>query len=660
MSERYSRVFSLPELLHEADAPVIIVAGALLRDNKDGSILAQLKIRNIGHKAIRAVTVVIITKDSADRPLNDVVSYDYLDLNIQRDQEFGSQNAVHLNESAARAFDVMVREIVFLDKTVWSSKKTIWKPLPKTTTLNDYLGDPQLVRQYKIRYGEQATVKPEKTDSIWQCTCGAWNLRSEATCHSCNLSLENLLSCDLIELAGERNARLEKERLERKELERRQREEQERKEAEEKAAREERERKAEERRIAAEQAAKKRKRTIAIVMPIVGVCIAFMVLLITVIIPKLKFNKALSLLNSGDYNAAYALLEEMGKNDVIDSNKYDRAMALIDSEDYTAAYALLNQIGNRDAIASSKYDRAMALIDSEDYEAAYALLKEIGKSDVISSSKHERAVTLMESGDYESAYALLEEIGENDMIASNKYDRAMESIESSDYETAYMLLDGLNYKDSANKVKSIKLQYEKSLLSKAQVGSYVYFGAYEQDNNTSNGKEDIEWLILEKKDDKALVISRYALDCQQYNASYTNITWEACSLRKWLNETFLWYAFSSEERNSIINSTITADKNPSFGTSPGNDTMDQVFLLSITELSKYFKSQTIQCQGTAYCYAQGAYKAGNGNCVWWLRTPGTDSKHVAFVNYDGSGSSGGSVNAETAAVRPAIWIDFGS
>lgn len=90
MSERYSRVFSLPELLHEPDAPVIIVAGALLRDNKDGSVLAQLKMRNIGPKAIRAVTVEIITKDSADRPLNDVVSYDYLDLNIQRDQDFGS------------------------------------------------------------------------------------------------------------------------------------------------------------------------------------------------------------------------------------------------------------------------------------------------------------------------------------------------------------------------------------------------------------------------------------------------------------------------------------------------------------------------------------------------------------------------------------------
>ncbi|MDO4177430.1 MAG: hypothetical protein Q4D99_08190, partial [Bacillota bacterium] len=152
--------------------------------------------------------------------------------------------------------------------------------------------------------------------------------------------------------------------------------------AKEEAERLEHERQTEEKRIAAEKAAKKRKRTIAIGAPIIVACIAFVVLLTTVIIPKQKLNKAMGLLDSGDYEAAYALLEE---------------------------------IGNNDAIASSKYDRAIPLIDNGDYEAAY------------------------------------------------------------------ILLDGLDYKDSADRLDSIKPVYQKILLARAEVGSYVFFGSYEQD-----------------------------------------------------------------------------------------------------------------------------------------------------------------------------------
>ena len=154
-------------------------------------------------------------------------------------------------------------------------------------------------------------------------------------------------------------------------------------------------------------------------------------------------------------------------------------------------------------------------------------------------------------------------------------------------------------------------------MKSAKVGDYVFFGSYEQDNNTSNGKEDVEWLVLAKEGDNALVISRYALDCQPFNTSYTDVTWETCSLRKWLNETFISTAFSSDKQKMIKSTTVTADKNPSYSTSPGNDTNDKVFLLSITEAKKHFSSDSArQCQGTAYCYAQGAYKANNGNLRW--------------------------------------------
>ncbi len=187
------------------------------------------------------------------------------------------------------------------------------------------------------------------------------------------------------------------------------------------------------------------------------------------------------------------------------------------------------------------------------------------------------------------------------IIPQQKLNKAMRLIDSGDYKAAYLLLDGIDYRNSNELQESIKLEYEKVLLSEAEVGSYIVFGAYEQDNNTSNGDEDIEWIVLAREDDRVLVISRYALDCQRYNASYDSVTWETCTLRKWLNGTFMEAAFSESERAMIPSVTVSADINPNYSTNPGNSTTDQVFLLSITEADKYFSSDSAcRCQGTPY------------------------------------------------------------
>lgn len=321
------------------------------------------------------------------------------------------------------------------------------------------------------------------------------------------------------------------------------------------------ERKKEEHRVAAEAAKKKAKKIAIIAAPIVCVCIVFVIVLATVIIPKQKCNKALDMIESGDYEAGYAILEELGENEAIQSNKYDRAIKLIDS---------------------------------------------------------------------------------------------------GDYQTAYTLLQNLSYKDSVEKLQSIK----PLLLAKANPGDTVLFGEYEQDNNTSNGKEDIAWLVLEVKDGKALVVSKYALDCKQYNTSNTDVTWETCTLRKWLNNDFINAAFSSYEKAMIPTVTVSADENPDYSTNPGNATQDQVFLLSITEANKYFGSDSArQCKPTDYAFANGAYvNSVNGNCWWWLRSPGVTqySAHsAAYVHSSGDVYEFGSdVDIGTSAVRPAMWISI--
>lgn len=198
------------------------------------------------------------------------------------------------------------------------------------------------------------------------------------------------------------------------------------------------------------------------------------------------------------------------------------------------------------------------------------------------------------------------------------------------------------------------------------VGDTFELGSYEQDN-ISNGKEKIEWIVLVKENGKALVISKYALDCQPYNTSCIDVTWKNCTLRRWLNNDFINSAFSADEKSMILVTTVSADKNPQYSTNPGAATRDQVFLLSVTEVDKYFSSAGVgQCGPTDYAVANGAWKGDKGGYWVWLRSPGIDPDFAASVSYDAYNSSdvlpfciGKPVDTDSGSVRPAMWIELG-
>ena len=215
-------------------------------------------------------------------------------------------------------------------------------------------------------------------------------------------------------------------------------------------------------------------------------------------------------------------------------------------------------------------------------------------------------------------------------------------------------------------VKQQKISEKTEFLKSVEVGDTVTFGTYEQDDNISNGKEDIEWLVLAKEENKIFVISDKALDCKLYDTSYTSVTWETCSLRAWLNNDFFNTAFDAAEKKMIMNTKVSADKNPEYDTDPGNETTDKLFLLSISEVTEYFDDdESRKCVPTAYAKARGAYTSnrnktvsGEETCWWWLRSPGDIQSTVAFINYDGSVYKFGSSAYRNYddAVRPAMWI----
>ncbi len=192
------------------------------------------------------------------------------------------------------------------------------------------------------------------------------------------------------------------------------------------------------------------------------------------------------------------------------------------------------------------------------------------------------------------------------------------------------------------------------------VGDIVIFGTYEQDNKTGNGAEDIEWIVLAEEDGKQLLISRYGLDCVQYNEQYESVTWETSTVREWLNGQFYNTAFTDEQKAQIIESTVTADANPNETTDAGNDTTDNVFLLSIDEVNEYMADVEIsKCVPTKYAKEQGVYGDSSGDtCWWWVRTPGSNVYRAAVVGNNGYPDASGTTETYAGnAIRPAIWVE---
>ncbi|MCR5685260.1 MAG: fibronectin type III domain-containing protein [Lachnospiraceae bacterium] len=212
--------------------------------------------------------------------------------------------------------------------------------------------------------------------------------------------------------------------------------------------------------------------------------------------------------------------------------------------------------------------------------------------------------------------------------------------------------------------------------SKVKKGDVITFGAFEQDGDFSNGKEPVEWIVLDKNKKQMLVMSRNALDCIPYDMPSENTseyyrarTWEICSLRKWLNSEFYNAAFNKAEQKLIKTTTVENFDNVISKVSGGDDTKDKVFLLSQLEMinSDYgfaeeydTHDEARRCVPTAYAISQGAYSTigyqeTERHCWWWLRSPGSIETKAMIVGIPGNLDDEGVASA-MIAVRPAMWI----
>lgn len=205
------------------------------------------------------------------------------------------------------------------------------------------------------------------------------------------------------------------------------------------------------------------------------------------------------------------------------------------------------------------------------------------------------------------------------------------------------------------------------------VGDDFSFGSY--------GGSHTVWRVLEIRDSKALIITKYAIDIRDYNEGGDSTTWADCSLREWLNDSYLSTSFSEQERAAIMK-TMLED----------TGTEDYVFLLSPAEAEEYFPSSDSRFVSLLMTTeAEEAYAKRVGNdenyefghdealkfiqdldeydeqpMMWLLRSSGNkrDTTFMATPYPDGIYQIADSAPvygfppfAPSFGIRPAIWVD---
>ncbi|NCE97590.1 DUF6273 domain-containing protein [Emergencia sp. 1XD21-10] len=286
---------------------------------------------------------------------------------------------------------------------------------------------------------------------------------------------------------------------------------------------------------------------------------------------------------------------------------------------------------------------------------------------IIPNVQYSSAKNLLEEGKYQEAIKKFTKMGNykesRNMITECKYREAVTMMQKGQLQEGVQRLAALGgYKDAKAQIeKCFSGEYGKNA-DNFKIGDSYFFGSYEQDNQTQNGKENIEWIVLDKKESGLLLISKYTLDAKPYYDEWKDITWKSSDLRSWLNEEFLKNSFSETQLSCIEETRLQNNKNSRYGTDGGKNTIDKIFLLSIDEAEKYFKTdEEWICRPTDYAIKQGVYNISDDACRWWLRSPGSSSDSAAIVNIDGViNYSGSYVSNNSRGVRPALWINLAS
>lgn len=359
------------------------------------------------------------------------------------------------------------------------------------------------------------------------------------------------------------------------------------------------------------------------------------------------------------------------------SSDYKAADELYAAGDFAAAAEGFAALGDykdsaeraQESGSAASYEQANALYAEGKLDEAIALFEELGgykdsgellekvrgdKIEAENSAAYEAAVALLESGEYGQAIEALKALGDYrdaaeqaETAVETAYEAAKELLGEGKAEEAEAVFASLG--ELLDPVRAATLR-QWGAMRDLSVGKTVKLGLYEQDNDSENGPEEIEWTVVTVEDGKAMLVSRYILDMQPYHPLQTPVTWADCGLRQWLNGEFLESAFPEELRGRLLTTKVLNYKAAETENQVVSE--DLVYILHPTEASLLLGTPEGRvCSPTAYCSAQADSQEVN----WRMRASGEASSYAFTVKPEGTYSCW--LSDRLSGVRPVIWVD---
>jgi len=259
---------------------------------------------------------------------------------------------------------------------------------------------------------------------------------------------------------------------------------------------------------------------------------------------------------------------------------------------------------------------------------------------VIPNNQYKEAVSLRAAGNLDEAYAIFEELGSfrdsEEQLDDINYTKAAAFLESGDMKNAYLYLLKLkDYENTGVILAQLEADYPHLKILSSSPGDIVTLGEYEQDNDTGNGKEPIEWIVLCNDNGDVYLLSQCVLDVQQFNTANR----KECTLDDWLKTTFSEEAFSSV----------------------GDDIITRVGIFQEIDVKNYglTNDQRI-AKFTSYAKSLDPDNDYNGGYSWWVIEESLFSGdgHISAPVVTGKGECGNYSREVTdrLGVRPAVWL----
>ncbi len=498
MTERYTRVFTTEPNLYQTGSPIVISAAALLKDNKDGRVLAQLKYRNISEygSVITALIVALQPLDVSGNLLGEEIEYQYLDLSVAANEEFGQKTPIYLPDSTTRGLQVRVVRTIFENGNILSSEeqgKEYFQPLPAQHSISEFIKDDKSRDQYIYEHGNSCKYAPLEYKDLWICCCGGINKINIETCVLCKSTKESVLDVDevsLTELFDERKARekaIRQQQVEEEERNRKQQLEEEERLRREKEVKHEKKRKK----------IKKVLRIAALLLVLSSVATSAVVLLFCYILPMEKYEEA---------------------DKLYSQNKYEEAAQLFDSLDFKDSKERAKEAINRNR-EIIREEQLRKKIEKEYKENFCNAKKEYKKGDFFKALSYIEKINGEEYSKYrEKTDLFLIKIAKKSLINCNSaiYENSKKMIVDSNIinkddvflrlENEYKMFKKIDFIKSTKRIKKANRILKKLKNSKIKGVKYLkkvirrykgYIGKYVRTN--SHGKKEYAYVTITKK-----------------------------------------------------------------------------------------------------------------------------------------------------------------